>query len=142
MSEECHVCLGEHSAEFHASAKRIRRWMIRRIADATAPPVIVPRTFFAERAPRLGLPTAEAAETRQAGWAGALRGGDDKDPVRAAANDPATIRRALSSRTRDAAAGVRRPARVALRPHAHPGVRARHHRGVAVVRAAAGGVIV
>ena len=58
MSEECHVCLGEHSAEFHASTKRIRRWMICGL-DA-APPVIAPRTFSPSDAPRLGLPTAEA----------------------------------------------------------------------------------
>ena len=43
MMEECAVCLGKHDGEYHESVRRIRRWMLRRIADAT-PPVIVPRT--------------------------------------------------------------------------------------------------
>ncbi len=42
---ECWTCMGPCDAAYHASSKRIRAWMLRRIADATAPPpVIVPRS--------------------------------------------------------------------------------------------------
>jgi hypothetical protein len=59
----CHTCLdGACDPEFHASSKRIRAWMIRRIDLATPPLPAKPRTF----APRvadvvnLGLSTIEA----------------------------------------------------------------------------------
>ena len=56
----CHTCLdGACDPEFHASSKRIRAWMIRRIADA-APPVAKPRVFVPPSdVITLGLPTVE-----------------------------------------------------------------------------------
>jgi hypothetical protein len=63
VSEECHVCQGRHSDELHQSTLRLRRWMIRKIDLASAPPPVAkPRTF----SPRvsdvlnLGLGTREA----------------------------------------------------------------------------------
>jgi hypothetical protein len=39
--------MGAHNDELHQSTRRIRAWMIRRIADATAPPpVIVARSKY------------------------------------------------------------------------------------------------
>jgi hypothetical protein len=59
---ECWLCMGACDPTYHASSKRIRAWMLRRIVDASAPPVpVTPRTF----APRvsdvvgLGLGTVE-----------------------------------------------------------------------------------
>jgi hypothetical protein len=39
---ECNVCLGEHDSVYHASAKRIRAWMLGQVT-VTPPPVITPR---------------------------------------------------------------------------------------------------
>jgi hypothetical protein len=44
---ECWTCMGPCDPTYHASSKRIRAWMIRKISDAqAAPPVIVPRTKY------------------------------------------------------------------------------------------------
>ncbi len=61
---ECHLCMGPCDPTYHASSKRIRAWMIRKISDAqAAPPVIVPKSrphVTGMGVTSLGLPTPEA----------------------------------------------------------------------------------
>ena len=64
---ECWLCLGEHDGPYHASSKRIRAWMIRRIADAVAPVTPVkPRTFAPRVADVVNLALDTAAQRRRA----------------------------------------------------------------------------
>ena len=60
IEPECHVCQGGHSDELHQSTLRLRRWMIRKVDLATAPPVAKPRVFVPPSdVVNLGLPTVE-----------------------------------------------------------------------------------
>ena len=59
VSDACHICMGEHEAHYHASVRRLRQWMVRRI-DLAAPPVAKPRVFVPPSdVVTLGLPTVE-----------------------------------------------------------------------------------
>jgi hypothetical protein len=40
---ECHLCLGAHDGAYHESVRRLRRWMIRKIDLASAPPPVAQR---------------------------------------------------------------------------------------------------
>ena len=43
MNEECWLCMGAHDSEFHASARRILSWILRRIDLAQTPVPVAQR---------------------------------------------------------------------------------------------------
>ena len=54
---ECWLCMGACDPTYHASAKRIRAWMLRGLN--AAPTVVKPRTFSPPDVLNLALPTVE-----------------------------------------------------------------------------------
>jgi hypothetical protein len=59
MMEECHVCQGRHDDQLHQSTKRIRQWMLRRIAAAGREAA---RVLAAGRGRQLGADHARGAK--------------------------------------------------------------------------------
>ena len=139
-SVSCHTCLdGACDPEFHASSKRIRAWMIRRIADAqTPPPVAKPRVFVPPRRRcHPGTAHRRNRENALSRLGGRAREGDEQHTrncgeVRAG-DDPAGRRRqSIPAGSRSAHAGACPRAASAAGLLARDQIGAAHHPGTAV----------